>query len=297
MASSGHSRRALGRGLTNLIPQDSEERGSDNKVVLVDCNSIRPNPFQPRRGFDKEELDGLAESIKNQGLLQPIILRKKLDGYEIVSGERRFRALRQLGHDKIPCIIKPKIADREMIEMALVENIQREDLNEIEQAAAFQKLMLECGLSHEELSKKVGKSRSAITNTLRLLKLPEELQRRLIRGELTMGHARALLSVEGDLEQKALGERIVSENLSVREVEEIVQHGRQRRTFLKAGSSKKRPLEHQDPNMVVLVEKLIHRFGTKVSIIGLQNHKGKIEIYFHDMADFNRISDLLSHGQ
>jgi ParB family chromosome partitioning protein len=297
MASSGHSRRALGRGLTNLIPQDSEENGSDNNVVLVDANSIRPNPFQPRREFNQEELKGLAESIKSQGLLQPIILRKKIDGYEIVSGERRFRALRHLGHDKIPCIIKPKIADREMIEMALVENIQREDLNEIEQAVSFQRLMLECGLSHEELSRKVGKSRSAITNTLRLLKLPEELQQKLIRGEISMGHARALLSVESASGQKSLGERIVSENLTVRDVEEIAQYGREGKGSAKTSIAKKRMHGHEDPNLTSLVEKLQHKFGTRIAIVSLQDHRGKIEIHFHDKFDFNRISDLLLQGK
>jgi ParB family transcriptional regulator, chromosome partitioning protein len=294
MASSGHSRRALGRGLTNLIPQDSEEKGSDNNVVLVDANSIRPNPFQPRREFNQEELNGLAESIKSQGLLQPIVLRKKVDGYEIVSGERRFRALRRLGHDKIPCIVKPKIADREMIEMALVENIQREDLNEIEQAVSFQRLMLECGLSHDELSRKVGKSRSAITNTLRLLKLPEELQQKLVQGEISMGHGRALLSIDSVSWQKALGERIVSENLSVREVEEIVQHGRVKSAFSKTAGTKKRMPAHQDPDLAAVVEKLQHRFGTRISVVKLRNHKGKIEIHFQDMNDFNRIAELLS---
>ena len=187
---SGHSRRALGRGLTNLIPVDSEEKGSDNKVVLVDANSIHPNPFQPRREFNDEELAGLAESIKQQGLLQAIILRKKQDGYEIISGERRFRALKILGQDKMPSIIKPKVTDREMMEMTLVENIQREDLNDIEQAHAFQTLLQDCDLSHEELSKRVGKSRSAITNTLRLLKLPLDIQQRVIHNEISTGHAR-----------------------------------------------------------------------------------------------------------
>lgn len=225
---SGHSRRALGRGLTNLIPQDSEEKGSDNEVVLVDTNSIRPNPYQPRKQFDDAEIEGLAESIKTQGLLQPVVLRKKVDGYEIISGERRMRALKLLGNDKIPCLVKPKITDREMIEMALVENIQREDLNEIEQGLAFQRLMLECDLSHDELAKRVGKSRSVVTNTLRLLKLPQEVQQRLVQGEITMGHARALLSIDGAQLQKEMGEKIVAQKLSVREVEEATQQGKSR---------------------------------------------------------------------
>jgi len=289
---SGSARRALGRGLTNLIPQDSEEKGSDNEVVLVDSNSIRPNPFQPRREFDQTEIEGLAESIKNQGLLQPVVLRKKVDGYEIISGERRFRALRHLGNNKIPCIIKPKIADREMIEMALVENIQRENLNDIEQAFAFQRLMLECGLSHEELSKRVGKSRSAVTNTLRLLKLPDELQQSLMRGEITMGHARALLSIESVQQQKELGEKIVSQKLSVREVEEATQQDKGLASRAKSGG-KKINREKPDPNLTDIIDKLQHKFGTMISIPKSQSRKGKIEIPFFDEPDFNRIVEIL----
>jgi ParB family chromosome partitioning protein len=293
---SGHTRRALGRGLSNLIPQDSEEKGSDNEVVLVDSNSIRPNPFQPRREFDQEELQGLAESIKSQGLLQAIILRKKIDGYEIISGERRFRALRHLGHDKIPCLIKPRVSDREMIEMALVENVQREDLNEIEQAVSYQRLLLECGLSHEDLSKRIGKSRSVITNTLRLLKLPEELQDMLMKGEIAMGHARALLSVEGTQKQIEFGRRIVSHGLSVRDVEDAVQQGREKRLRAGSGRTKKRTAGEDDSEVAALIEKMQYKLGTKVSIVNLQNDKGKIEIHFYTRADLNRIVDLLAHG-
>jgi ParB family transcriptional regulator, chromosome partitioning protein len=207
---SPHARRALGRGLTNLIPVDTEESGSDNEVVLVDINVITSNPFQPRQTFDKEEIRNLAQSIEKQGLLQPILLRKKEDGYEIISGERRFKALKHLGHDKVPCIVKPKITDHEMIEMALVENIQREDLNDIEQAAAYHRLMIDCGLSHDEISKKVGKSRSTITNFLRLLKLPGQIQEMVRRKDLSMGHARALLGIDDPHQQMALAEKIAA---------------------------------------------------------------------------------------
>jgi ParB family chromosome partitioning protein len=293
---SGHSRRALGRGLSNLIPQDSEEKGSDNEVVLVDSNSIRPNPFQPRREFNQGELEGLAESIKSQGLLQAIILRKKVDGYEIISGERRFRALRHLGHDKIPCVIKPKVSDREMIEMALVENIQREDLNQIEQAVSYQRLLLECGLSHEDLSKRVGKSRSAVTNSLRLLKLPGELQSLLMHGEISMGHARALLSIEDAQKQLELGKRIVSHGLSVRDVEETVQQGREKRLRTKSGGTAKHTPGENDSNATALIEKMQYKFGTMVSIVNSHNDKGKIVIHFYSRADFNRIVDLLAQG-
>jgi ParB family chromosome partitioning protein len=285
------SRRALGRGLTNLIPVDSEEKGSDNEVVLVDANSIMPNPFQPRKEFDIEEITGLAESIKNQGLLQAICLRKKNNGYEIISGERRFRALKSLGRDKIPSIIKPKITDREMMEMALVENIQRENLNEIEQAIAFQRLLLECSLSHDELSKRVGKSRSVITNTIRLLKLPENIQQKVMSGNISMGHARALLSIEDQKTLQETADEIVSKNLTVRQIEETVQTIKQKNT------NKKGLLKNtfdKDINLLSIIEKLQHKFGTQVNISGKNNNKGKIEIHFFHKDDLNRLLDLLA---
>ena len=285
-----HARRALGRGLTNLIPIDTEEKGSGNEVVFVDINAIASNPFQPRHNFDKEEIGNLAQSIEKQGLLQPILLRKKDSCYEIISGERRFRAMKILGNDKVPCIVKPNIADNEMIEMALVENIQREDLNDIEQATAYQRLMLECGLSHEEISKKVGKSRSTITNFLRLLKLPEEIQQKVRQKELTMGHARALLAIEDPKRQKEIAHKIISENLTVRDIEKTTQ------PFSPHKKKKVRnntfPVE-KDPDSEHQTEQLRYRLGTKVSILKSSKGKGRIEIHFCSIEDLNRIIDLL----
>lgn len=286
-----HSRRALGRGLSNLIPQDSEETGSDNEIVLVDSNAIRPNPFQPRSKFDNKEIEGLAESINSQGLLQAIILRKKIDGYEIISGERRFRALKLLGHDKIPCIIKPKVSDREMIEMTLVENVQREDLNDIEQAFTYQRLLHECGLSHEELSKRIGKSRSAITNIMRLLKLPDEIQRLVMSGDISMGHARALLSIEDIHKQKEIAERICSRKLSVRDVEDEIKRLKEKKPQVK--SRKLKSDIEKDPDLIAIIEKLQYKFGTMVKVISLRNGKGKIEIHFYKKDDLNRILEIL----
>jgi ParB family chromosome partitioning protein len=290
---SGHSRRALGRGLTNLIPLDSEEKGSDNEVVLVDANSIHANPFQPRRGFDDEELAGLAESIKNQGLLQAIILRKKLDGYEIISGERRYRALKILGQDKIPSIIKPKVTDREMMEMALVENIQREDLNDIEQARAFSRLLQECGLSHEELSKRVGKSRSAITNTLRLLKLPQDIQQLVVNGDISMGHARALLAIEDPRQISEMAEKIISQKMSVRDIENAAQRQKEKKHGIQSTAKQKSNLE-KDPDLTLVLEKLQYKFGTQVNICRKKDAKGTIEIHFFGKEDLHRIVDLLT---
>lgn len=288
--SSKKARRALGRGLTNLIPVDNEETGSGSEVVSVDINAIKTNPFQPRTDFDQEEIDGLAESIRTQGLLQPIILRKKQSGYEIISGERRFRAFRKLGNDTVPAIIKPKITDHNMLEMALVENIQREDLNEIEKANAYQRLLLECNLSHEKLSERVGKSRSVITNSLRLLKLPKQVQELLRNGTLSMGHARALLAIDNAKRQKELAKQIAEQSLSVREIEKIVQGEKE------GDQKKKNPRtekERIDPDLKKVIEKLEYHFGTPVNIKTSDKGKGKIEISFIGNNDLNRILNLL----
>jgi len=280
------SRKALGRGLTNLIPIDDIEKGSNNEVVLIDSNSIKPNPFQPRKEFDQKEIEGLAESIKTQGLLQAIICRKTPDGYEIISGERRFRALKLLGEDKIPCIVKGNVTDTEMIEIALVENIQRENLNEIEEANAYKRLLEECKLSHEDLSKRVGKSRSTITNSLRLLKLPQEIQRLLISKEITMGHARAILSVEDPEKQKKLCKEIIEKNYSVREIEQQVKTQKDKKEL-------KKQQNIIDANKRELKEKLEYKFGTKVNLLENKNGSGKIEINYYNQEDLNRILDLL----
>jgi ParB family transcriptional regulator, chromosome partitioning protein len=285
-----HHRRALGRGLTNLIPVDTEEKGSGNEVVFVDINAIISNPFQPRQDFDKEEIGNLAQSIKTQGLLQPILLRKKDSTYEIISGERRFRALKLLGNDKVPCIVKPNIADQEMIEMALVENVQRENLNDMEQAVAYHRLMVECGLSHEEISKKVGKSRSTVTNFLRLLKLPEEIQQKVRLGEISMGHARALLAIEDPKRQKEMVFRIIAENLSVRDIEKTSQPSVP--DSKKKARSSAAP-QGNDPDTEHQTEQLRYKFGTKVSVVKVSEGKGKIEIHFLSPDDLNRILDLL----
>lgn len=290
------SRRALGRGLTSLIPLDSDENGSNNEVVSVSVDAIKVNPFQPRIDFDEEEIRGLAESIKSQGLLQPIILRKNNNGYEIISGERRYRALKLIGEDKVAAIIKAQVSDREMLEIALVENIQREDLNEIEKAISYQKLLSECGLSHQQLSERVGKSRSVITNTLRLLKLPQQIQNYLRFGKLSMGHARALLSIDNEEEQKTLAEKIIDDQLTVRDIENTA-----RKKAENAGKSPKskssvkiRERERElDPDMAFQEDKLRYHFGTDVKISNNDSYNGKIEISYYNKDDLNRILNLI----
>jgi len=282
-------RRALGRGLSSLIPVADDQTAEGPAIVSVNIEEIHPNPFQPRSDFNEEEIRNLAESIKNQGLLQPILVRAYENGFQIVSGERRLRALKHLGRTVAPCIIREKTSDREMLEMALVENIQRENLNEIEKAAGYNRLLVECGLSHEQLAERIGASRSAVTNTLRLLKLPEKLQEMVRRGDLSMGHARALLSISDQSRQQQLAERIVAEGLSVRDVENAVQNsGRGTR---KARAVKKN--QPYDPDTQQIIEKLQYKFGTAIVIRAGANKGGTIEIRYYGTEDMNRIVDIL----
>lgn len=288
MAKTNH-RRALGRGLIALIPQDSIENGSGSEIVMVDIHAIRQNPFQPRTDFNEVEIAGLAESIRNQGLLQPIVLRKKVDGYEIISGERRLRALKHLGRDQAPSIVRAKVTDREMLEMALVENIQRQDLNDIETAVAYQRLLLECNLSHEALADRVGKSRSAVTNMMRLLKLPEEIQALLKSRKLSMGHARALLALQDPAQQLALARRIAEQDLSVRSLESLLKETGGKK-------SKKAPAlapTPQNPDVRQALEQLQYRVGSKVTLVTRSGGKGAIEIPFFNADDLHRILSVL----
>jgi len=283
------TRRALGRGLSTLIPVQTEEKGSENEIVYVDINAIKPNPYQPREDFREEEIHELAVSIDSQGLLQPIILRQKENNYEIISGERRFRAFKYLNKDKVPCIIRPKVSDREMLELALVENIQREELNEIEKAIAYQKLLLEYNYTHEQLSKQVGKSRTAITNSLRLLNLPDDIQLLVRKNDLTMGHARALLAVDSADEQRKLAKRIVDNKLSVRDIEKETQEKKEKKPLIESS----RDMLPRDPDMEHNIEQLRYKFGTSVKLIRHAGGKGKVEIEYYTNEDLVRIFDLL----
>jgi ParB family chromosome partitioning protein len=288
-------RRVLGRGLSALIPAVAQDAsggsGSGQEIAHIDPSSLRANPFQPRREFDEEEIKSLAESIRAQGLLQPILVRPKETGtYEIVSGERRFRALKLLGNDKIPCIVKPGLSDREMMEMAIVENIQREDLNEIEKAEAYQKLLQEYNYTHDQLARQVGKSRTAVTNTLRLLGLPQEILQMVRRNLVTMGHARALLSLEDNEQRLSLAKKIQDEGLSVREVEKAVQPAVRGK---KHARRKPSPQAIDDPNIMAARDKLEYLLGTPVKIMATTEKSGKIEIAYFSESDLTRIFDVL----
>jgi ParB family transcriptional regulator, chromosome partitioning protein len=290
------SRRALGRGLSSLIPTSFPEgTAGEQEIVDIDCTTIKPNPFQPRTDINNDEIKGLADSISAQGLLQPIVVRQKGNSeFEIVSGERRFRALRMLGRNRIPCIIKYKLTDREMMEMSLVENIQREDLNEIDKAEHFQKLITEFNYTHEALAKQIGKSRTSITNTLRLRSLPPEIQQMLKKKLFSMGHARALLSIQDNKQRLELAKKILDEELSVRAIEKKVQKSAQYEG--KEKHKKGGRLKNIDPNISEAVDRLQYKLGTPVIIITKTGHQGKVEIEFYSEKDLIRIFDLLLAG-
>ncbi|MCX7727428.1 MAG: ParB/RepB/Spo0J family partition protein [Chitinispirillaceae bacterium] len=283
------SRKALGRGLSNLIPVNLEDSSKENEIYEVDITSIEPNPFQPRRDFNEEEIKNLAESIKTQGLLQPIVVRPKGEKFEIISGERRFRAFQLLNKDTVPCILRKSVTDREMLELALIENIQREELNEIEKALAYQKLILEYNYTHEQLAEHIGKSRTAITNTLRLLNLPEEVQQMIRRNELSMGHARALLSIkEGDI--VAIAKKIATDNISVREVEKLATSTKEDKKKKKVDKEEKKSI---DPNLKEVIEQLQYKYGTSVVIKNSDTKNGTLSFLFYGEEDLKRLVDLL----
>jgi ParB family chromosome partitioning protein len=296
-------RSALGKGLGALLENSntditSKKLEGETKVVgsvaNIDISNIETNPFQPRTNFEEDALNELAASIKEHGIIQPITVRKLgYDKYQLISGERRFRASQLAGLTSVPAYIR--IAnDQAMLEMALVENIQREELDAIEVAISYKRLIDECNLTQEQLSQKVSKQRSTITNYLRLLKLPVEIQLAIRNGDITMGHARALINVESEDKQLDIYNQIVLNNLSVREVEDLVRDVKSENTTTspRTGEPKsaKAVLSVEQQNMV---EDLRAVFNTKVQISKDSNGKGKIVIPFKSDVDLKRILDLL----
>lgn len=267
---------ALGKGLEALIPEKGEE------VVYLDINKIFPREDQPRREFKDESLKELANSIKEKGILQPIIVSRVGDGtFKIITGERRWRAASIAGLNKIPALIK-NFAGRDSLEVALIENIQREDLNPVETAEAFNRLINEFNMTQDELSTRVGKDRATIANYLRLLKLPDDIKSMLSDGSLTVGHAKAILSIEGHANQIEVARRISQKGLSVREAENLV------KKFSKKPEIKK----PKDPQISLLEQDLIRSLGTKVKILH-KGKRGKIEIEYYSLDELNRLLDIL----
>ncbi len=286
------SKHALGKGLGSLIPQIEEEQNNGTRVENIPLNRIHPNPHQPRKKFNEDALRELSASIKEQGIIQPVIVEKEDGRYTIIAGERRFRAARMAGLFEIPAIVR-EYTEAEKLEAALIENIQREDLNAIEEARGYQMLMNTLHLNQEEVSGKVGKKRSTIANSLRLLKLPEDMQTALINGDITAGHARALLAVLNPSDMRILYSRILHDGLSVREAEEqaaALNNGVRSKKENNKGTDKP-----ADPELRRIEQKFIDALGTKVAVKG-NIKKGKIEITYFSLDDLERIYDILMIG-
>lgn len=273
----------LGKGLNALITSNLVEEGE--QVTDAQLQEIRPNPYQPRKEFDPEALEELAESIKEHGIIQPLIVRKSIKGFELVAGERRLRAAEKAGLTSVPVIVK-SYSDQQLMEIALIENLQRENLNPLEEADAYHRLIEHCSFTQEQLAQKVGKSRPHVANMLRLLHLPEEIRRMVADSKLSMGHARALLSVEDSKVQWQLSNDVVKNDLSVRQLEELVKNLRVSRE-----TKVKKPLK-KEAGLVQLEERLRNKFGTAVQI-KKGNKKGKIEIEFYSNEDLQRLLELL----
>ncbi len=295
MAANKH---ALGKGLDSLIANKvgtaplAENKKSEEKPaeVKVKISKVEPNREQPRKNFDEDALLELAESIKQFGVLQPLLVQDRKDYYEIIAGERRWRAAKIAGLKEVPVIIK-KLTEQEMVEISLIENIQRENLNPIEEALAYKRLLNEFNLKQDEVAERVSKSRTAVTNSMRLLKLNEKVQQMVIDDMLTTGHARALLGIEDQEKQYVIAQQIFDEKLSVRETEKLVKKIQKEKDL---PEKKKEELDEQ----VALAyhdveEKMKLILGTKVNIRAKDNKKGKIEIEYYSMDEFNRIFEMM----
>lgn len=272
------AKKGLGKGLSALIPESDDQ--NDKGIIELKITEVEPNENQPRRDFNQEALNSLAESIKEHGVVQPIIVRKADEGYQIVAGERRWRAARLAGVKTIPAVIKD-YSDGQILEIALIENIQREDLNPIEEANAYKALMDEHDLSQDDIAKRLGKSRPAIGNSLRLLNLHDEIKDFLVEGKITAGHARALLGIEDNKKQIDMAKRIIEEGLNVRQVEKIA-----------SKKNVKNVPKEKSAEIIELEEKLRNFFGTKVNLVHSKK-RGKIEIEYYSIDDLERILNLL----
>ena len=285
----------LGKGLNALIPEDTvilepkkgKDKNDDNGYSLIDINLIKSNESQPRKSFDDEKIMELAESIKSNGIIQPLILRKDKDEYIIVAGERRWRAAKYIGIKEIPAVIMD-LTEKQILEISLIENIQREDLNSIEEAIAYKKLITDFDLTQEQLSKRIGKSRVAITNTMRLLNLSEDVQQYIIEGVISEGHGRALLAITDSKLQCELAQNVIDDKLSVRELEFLI-----RKLKTKSEPSKSKAKKETNPYYKEVIEKLENYFGTKVNVTN-KNNKGKIEIEYYSEEDLQRTLEIIN---
>jgi len=280
----------LGRGLSALIPDlsaDTNHQGKAGSIHEVEISRVVANPFQPRTDFDPQALAELKQSISENGLVTPITVRPHNNGYQLIAGERRFRAVQELGYERIPAYVLEIHDDRRMLEMALIENVQRENLNPVEEARGYQRLIDECSLTQETVAQKVGKDRVTIANSLRLLKLPDSIQESLRKSELTAGHARALLGLPERSQQIDLWKTILKNGWSVRQVEKFVQRAAKSKSDGKKKSSPTAPYAIREAE-----DKLRRIFGTQVRI-HLQGKGGKIELEFYSENDLERLLELM----
>lgn len=285
--------RGLGKGLKALIPDESfmsidnsDTENAEKLVFFLQINKIRPNADQPRKKFNREKLEELAASIKEHGILQPLVVRPENNGYTIIAGERRWRAATMAGLKEVPVIVKDLPA-KDVMELALIENVQREDLNAIEEAEAYGALMEHFNLTQGEIGIRIGKSRAAITNTMRLLNLPDKVRQEVLNDHISSGHARALLSLEDQKQMESLCEEIIDKKLSVRETEKKVK-------LLKNPPKEDKAKPEKNPYITAVEDGLKQKFATKVKISGKKD-KGKIELEFYSTEDLNRILDLLGY--
>ncbi len=289
-------RKVLGKGLSALLPartpspqaaaaapaKEQKSLGGPQRLPLA---SIHANPMQPRTVFQADKLEELAASIRANGIIQPIVVRQHDGAYQIVAGERRWRAAKLAGVAEVPVVVQD-VSEPQMLELALIENIQREDLNPIETAHAYERLSRELGLSHEEIGRRTGKDRTSVTNTVRLLKLPKEVQLLLAEHRLSMGHARAILGLSDAATQIQIAEKAAAQNLSVRQVEALVQELTSDRP--REGSGHRRE-QTVDPNVKAAIEELERVLGTRVRIIELSEQRGRIEIEYYSQAELDRL--------
>jgi ParB family chromosome partitioning protein len=285
------ARRGLGKGLGALIPEPSVFIGG-RTIVNIETGKIVPNPRQPRTEFDHEAMIELAESIKAQGIAQPVLVRIRGGKYELVAGERRWRAAKRVGLNVIPAIVKD-FTDEESLEISLIENLQREDLNPMDEAEAYVRLAEEFGLTQAEIAKRVGKNRSTIANMMRLTELPREIQVSLRKGQITVGHARPMLALRGPSNQIAAWKEILKNNLTVRDVEQLVM-GKGKRITQVSGGRKRKLTKNEELNDIT--ELLTSHLGTKVRIYGTRK-RGKIEIDYFSQEDLERLIELITGGE
>ena len=294
-------RKGLGKGLDSLIPENKSvkpavkpekaEESVKTGEQMLKINQVEPNREQPRKHFEEDALLELADSIKQYGVLQPLLVRKRKDYYEIIAGERRWRAAKLAGVKEVPVIIK-EYTEQQAVEIALIENIQRENLNPIEEAMAFKKLLTEFNLKHDEVAERVSKSRTAVTNSMRLLKLGEKVQQMIIDDMITTGHARALLAIDDEEQQYLLATKIFDEKLSVRETEKLIKSLKNPKKQVKVVKTVENAFVYDD-----LAEKMKRVLGTKVSISPKGNGKGKIEIEYYSDDELERMFEMITSVQ